>query len=102
MSRSSFKPTDLVRDHEHRMAFGKFAGSTVGEIIANKEAGYLLWCHDNVPNFELHADLYQECIDQGPQKIDWYNTPALTEDRQFAKDQFRERSRNRSGINEDK
>ena len=65
--RDVFK-TAPIDDKSHVMKFGKYAGNTLETIIDEwRDAQYLVWLHHNT-DFELSADLLEECEGWGEQQ----------------------------------
>lgn len=63
---TKLKPPEPIRDKDHVIDFGKkHLGRTVGELMI-EDPDYLLYCHEHMSTFELHADLHDQ-IDLPPE-----------------------------------
>lgn len=57
MGRSNNQMKSTITDTATRMAFGKYRGESVGDIL-EVDPGYLLWLHKNT-YFELGSELLE-------------------------------------------
>lgn len=50
---------DPITDRNHVLNFSKFKGQSVA-MVMKEEPSFLVWLHNNVPQFELGSDLLEE------------------------------------------
>jgi uncharacterized protein (DUF3820 family) len=74
MGRNNQQKHEMVTDIKAVLAFGKYKGESLQEIIDN-DPQYLLWLHNNT-DFELSAELL-DLVEGSPSKqADWYKWDA--------------------------